>query len=376
MLDPLAEFLGFDKASTPSAPKRLRMPAEWEPMDAVWMSWPTAKGLWADNRHNAEKELAHLIATLCRYAPVNLNCKKQFQPEVSAALRSAQATMERITFHDIPTNDVWCRDHGATFVHDLDKKQLNAVSWTYNGWGGKFPHDLDTDVARNMALSLLIPCISSPLTCEGGALEINSHGVLLTTESVLLNPNRNPDWNRKDIKSELRKQLGASEIVWLKDGLAGDDTDGHIDMLARFFADDGIVTIRRKNSRAPDYRVLEENYEIVSSLRTPHGGRYNIATLPLPDPLTYDDWRYEKVPVSYANFLILNDGVIAPVYGEASADKEAIGLLKELFPHHDVTAVPSRSIIQEGGSIHCLSQQQPRKLSTSHHFETPVRNHI
>lgn len=363
MSDSFTNFLGLD--TQPPKTPALSMPAEWEPMDALWMSFPTAPALWDENRPQAERDLAKLIAVLARYAPVRLNCAQAKQDAVRAWLKQAGAPSERVAFFDIATDDVWCRDHGATFVYEQETRKLAAVNWVYNGWGDKFPHTLDAEVAHAMALATLIPRYDSPLVCEGGALEINSQGALLTTESVLLNPNRNPDWSKKDIEAELRAKLGATEIIWLKDGLSGDDTDGHIDMLTRFFADDGIVTLRAKDDRNPSYHALEENYERLQALRTPTGGHYDIAALPVPEPLTFNQWRYDAVPISHANFLILNEGVIVPTYARDKEDREALGLLRELFPAHEVVGVDAQTIAQEGGAIHCLTQQVPKQQDLS-----------
>lgn len=359
MSDPIASWLSDDAPDQPSSPACLRMPAEWEPMEAVCLSWPVDPALWGEARERAISEFVALLAVLQRYARINLICTESAQESMLECLQNGGVDINALDLFAIRTDDVWCRDHGPTFVLDEKARQMHAVNWIYNGWGEKFPHEWDAKAAQSMALAMLCPRQDSELVCEGGALEINSQGVLLTTESVLTHPKRNPDWSHRDIEAELKEKLGAKEVVWLRAGLDGDDTDGHIDMLTRFYSDEGIVTVRRKQSSAPDYRVLEENYERLKALRTPTGGHYDIACLPLPEPRTLSNWRYSQVPLSYANFLILNAGLIVPAYGNEKEDAYARGLLAELFPKHEIVGTPTRELIREGGAVHCLTQQVP-----------------
>ncbi len=319
-----------------------RMPAEWSEQERVWFSWPLSTHIWPGQREAIETAFAALIAAASRFQPVAINASAEGHGRIREALNKARADLSVISIFDHPTNDVWCRDHGPVFVRHPDSGQLAVTNWGFNAWGGKFsPWDLDNEVPVRIAETLGLPCHDLPLILEGGAIEVDGEGTLITTDSVLLNPNRNPGWTRADYEIILQAALGANRVVWLRDGVANDDTDGHIDNIARFFAPDSVLVVTD-----PAQPVLVENQAVLESAFA------NVVPLSLPET--------SGPPYSYANFLILNDGVLLPVFGQARNDDRAAGILKECFPGRRVVPFDCRLFLEEGGAIHCLSQQQPR----------------
>lgn len=339
----------------------IHWPAEWEKQDAIWFSWPHRTDTWpADKLRQIQQHFAGIISTCSRFQTVCINAAAPLHASISTALQAAKANMEAIRLLDHPTNDVWCRDHGATLVKNLETKQLRAIDWHFNAWGGKFPPwNLDDTIASKMAEYLGCEHLRSPLFLEGGAIEGNGAGTLITTEAVALNPNRNPEWSKRDVENELRRCLGVRDIFWLPSGIEGDDTDGHIDDLTRFVKEDAIVTIVEKNTKDVNYTTLQRNLEILQDLRTTTGSKVEIIQLPMPDPLRADGWRLDTLPASYANFLIINHAVLVPVFNQQKNDDHALGILRECFPDHQVIGHDCRDIVWEGGAIHCISQQQP-----------------
>ena len=341
--------------------EHLHWPAEWEKQERVWFSWPHRADTWpAEKLALIQHQFAHIITTVARFQQVSINAHESLHKGIIKLLASSNCELEKITLHNHPTNDVWCRDHGATFVINKSTNKLRAVDWHFNAWGGKFPPwDLDDAIAEQMAGSMQAEHYRSPLHLEGGAIEGNGSGTLITTEAVALNPNRNPQWSKKDVESELSKALGVTEIFWLPSGIEGDDTDGHIDDLTRFVKEDAIVSIVEKNSKDPNYRILQRNLEMLQDLRTVSGSRVETVELPMPDPLIAENWRLEQLPASYANFLILNEAVLVPTFSQERNDDQALGILGECFPNREVIGIDCRDIVWEGGAIHCISQQQP-----------------
>lgn len=336
-------------------------PAEWEKQDAVWFSWPHRQDTWpAEKLATIQKQFAQLISTISRFQGVAINAHQSLHQVILKLLTISNCELENITLHDHATNDVWCRDHGATFTIDKSTNKLRAVDWHFNAWGGKFPPwDLDDAVAKKMAEATGAEYYRSPLYLEGGAIEGNGAGTLIITEAVALNANRNPEWSKLDVEVELRKALGVTDIFWLPSGIEGDDTDGHIDDLTRFVKDDAIVSIVESNSKDPNYQVLQRNLEMLQDLKTSTGSSVETIKLPMPSPLVAANWRLEQLPASYANFLIINGAVLAPTFSQASNDDRALGILRECFPNREVLGIDCRDIVWEGGAIHCISQQQP-----------------
>lgn len=336
-------------------------PAEWAPQDAVWFSWPHRTDTWpADKLALIQTRFAEIISTTSRFQTTCINASENLHAGIEKKLAGAGADMGNIRLYNHPTNDVWCRDHGATYVINKVSNKLTAIDWHFNAWGGKFPPwDLDDKIASLMAVATEAGRIRSPLYLEGGGIEGNGAGLVITTEAVALNSNRNPEWTKKEVEEELVRTLGAEKIFWLPSGIEGDDTDGHIDDLTRFVSEDVIVSIEEKNTKDPNYQTLQRNLEMLQDLRTVSGSRVETIRLPMPDPLVAEDWRLEMLPASYANFLIINHAVLVPIFNQKKNDATALGILSELFPNREVIGIDCRDIVWEGGAIHCISQQQP-----------------
>lgn len=335
----------------------LRWPAEWEAQEAVWLSWPHRSDLWQGGLESLRRDFTRLCAAIACEAEVRVNASAPLHPDIERRLRGAGAS--RFCLYDHPTDDVWCRDHGPIFVHRRDGG-LQMADWQFNAWGGKFsPWEQDNAIPERMAASLGLPRLASSVVLEGGSIEGNGAGLVLTTEAVLLNPNRNPGLSKEDIEAELRRMLGAKRVFWLGRGIEGDDTDGHIDDMVRFVKEDAVVAIQELDPRSPHYRQVAENNERLEDLRTAAGSRVERIPLPMPAPVCAENWRLEQLPASYANFLIVNDTVIVPVFLQERADDRALGILRECFPGKRVVGLDARRFVVEGGAIHCVTQQQP-----------------
>jgi agmatine deiminase len=280
--------------------------------------------------------------------------------------------MERITFHRIPTNEPWCRDHGPIFLRRGDRwtrlppeperavqregaPPLAVVDWDYNAWGNKYPpFDLDEVVPTRVAEILDVPVFYPRMILEGGSIEVNGAGALLTTESCLLNRNRNPNLSRGEIERCLRDYLGVSNILWLADGIAGDDTDGHIDDLARFVSERTVATVVEEHRDDENYEPLQKNLARLREMKIGEN-KLEVLTLPMPKKRVRQGLR---LPASYANFYIANTCVLVPTFAE-SADEIALSALRECFPTRRVVGIDCRELIWGLGAFHCLTQQQP-----------------
>jgi agmatine deiminase len=276
---------------------------------------------------------------------------------VAARLRAAGAVMENIALPAIPTVDVWMRDYGPTFItREGADRPLAFNDWIFNGWGGKYPsYEQDDAVTKEIASLLNVPVFQQSLVLEGGSIDVNGSGSCLTTEQCLLNRNRNPHLSRAEIERILKDSLGVSQILWLGDGIAGDDTDGHIDDIARFTDPRTIVCALEDDPKDENYAPLRQNYERLLSLRDPRGEKFTIVPLPSPAPVFHDGSR---LPASYANFYIANGVVLAPVFDDANDDR-ALGILRELFPEREVVGLRCNAVVAGLGAIHCVTQQEP-----------------
>ncbi|MFN4943967.1 MAG: agmatine/peptidylarginine deiminase, partial [Akkermansiaceae bacterium] len=257
-------------------------------------------------------------------------------------------------------NDVWCRDHGPIFVKHSTTGEIAITDWEFNAWGGKFaPWDLDNSIPEKVANSLQLPRYNGGMILEGGAIEVNGCGQLLTTEAVLLNPNRNPHLSREQTEGKLRDSLGVTEILWLEKGIEGDDTDGHIDDLARFTNENTILACEEPDTDSPNHQVLAGNMGRLKNFLTPKGKIYDIVPIHLPQACEIPGWRLPVLPASYVNFLILNHAVLVPTFRQSKNDQRALGIIRELFPDREIVPVDCLDLVQEGGTLHCISQQQP-----------------
>ena len=338
------------------------MPAEWQPQTAVWLSWPVD-----DPRHwgGSKKEtiwakFAEIAAVVSRYQTVRINAPGTAHPAILSACNSAKANPANLELYDHPNNDVWCRDHGPIFLKNRETAGLAVSDWEFNAWGGKFaPWDLDDDIPRRIASSLSLPRFEGGMILEGGAIEVNSQGQLLTTEAVLLNPNRNPELAREDIEGKLRDTLGVKEILWLEKGIEGDDTDGHIDDLTRFVSDDAIIACTEPDRSSPNHSALSGNMDRLKDFSTSAGKPFEIIPIHLPQACEIPGWRLPLLPASYVNFLIINHTVLVPTFRQNRNDDRAAGIIRDLFPGREVITIDCLDLVQEGGTLHCISQQQP-----------------
>ncbi len=349
------------------AKSQYTLPAEWEEQAAIWLSWPVNGHIWPGQREAIWQRFAELAAQFSYFEPVKINATGSAHAEIREKLNAARADLTVISLYDHPTDDVWCRDHGAVFLRDGAGK-LVASDWQFNAWGGKFePHDTDNAVAARMAEATGASLISSELILEGGGIESNGAGVLLTTDEVLLNPNRNPQWSREQVEAELRRVLGVGEVFWLARGLDHDDTDGHIDNITRFIGQNAVLTSVNPTimpATAPAFqtqlvdnlRQLRERFETVVELPLPE--QYSLKPNPGAANSTSDGGSDPK-PASYANYALLNDAVIVPSFGQRENDARAAGIIGDCFPGRKVVPFDCRLFLEEGGAVHCLTQHEP-----------------
>jgi agmatine deiminase len=332
-----------------------RMPAEWEPHAATWLSWPRREGIsFPDSFDRVMPVLRALVTALVESEQVCINvCNGAHEAEARQALRGLP--MERMSFHLIPTNEPWCRDHGPIFLtRDRDPK-LAVVDWDYNAWGNKYPpFDLDEVVPTRVAEILRIPVFYPHIILEGGSIEVNGAGALLTTESCLLNKNRNPNLSRDEIEGRLRDYLGVRDIFWLGDGIAGDDTDGHIDDLARFVSERTVVAVVEEDRDDANRKPLQENLARLREMKIGKD-KIDVVTFPMPKRIVREGLR---LPASYANFYIANSCVLVPTFADP-ADESALSILRDLFPGRRIIGIDCRELIWGLGTFHCLTQQQP-----------------
>jgi len=336
------------------------MPAEWVDQDAVWLSWPVDDPRhWGGNkREMIWSKFAEIAAAISQHETVRINAVANNHAAILQACNRAKSVMDRVELFNHPHNDVWCRDHGPIFVKHAQTGEVAITDWEFNAWGGKFaPWNLDNSIPSQIAASLNLRSFAGGMILEGGAIEINGAGQLLTTEAVLLNPNRNPQLCREDIEQKLRDSLGVRDILWLKQGIEGDDTDGHIDDLARFTNTQTILACT--DPSGPNREILAENLHRRHNFLGPNGKAFDIVEIPLPEACEVVGWRLPVLPASYVNFLIVNDGVLVPTFRQARNDDRALGIIRELFPERKVTAIDCLDLVEEGGTLHCISQQQP-----------------
>ncbi|MDR2878004.1 MAG: agmatine deiminase family protein [Chromatiales bacterium] len=338
-----------------------KLPAEWAPQSGVMLTWPRPDSDWEDHLPEAEAALAELTAQISRREQVLISCDDQtHQRHITTLLTTAGADHAAITFQFVPANDVWVRDHGPITVL-ADGKPL-LLDFTFNGWGGKYAAELDNHLTRTLHSAGVFgdtPITSSRFVLEGGSIDSDGEGTLLTTTSCLLGPGRNLGWSRQQIEEELRETLGIDRVLWLKHGwLAGDDTDGHVDMLARFCDANTIAYTACHDAADEHYPELNAMAAELAALRDGDGKPYKLIALPLPAARFNEDGK--RLPASYANFLIINGAVLLPVYDDKNTDAYALAALRAAFPHHEIVAVPALALIRQYGSLHCATMQLPQ----------------
>lgn len=333
-------------------------PAEFAKHSATWLSWPHKEASWPGKIHTIFPVYAEFVKRVAEGELVNINVADEAMKQFAVQqLEKVGADLSMINFFFHPTNDAWCRDHGPAFLINPNAKEKKViVDWGYNAWGDKYPpYDLDDVIPTLIARHYKIPVFHPGIVMEGGSVEFNGKGTLLTTTSCLLNPNRNPQLNQKQIEEYLYNYYGVDHILWLGDGIEGDDTDGHIDDLTRFVNADTVVTVVETNKQDPNFKPLQENLKLLTTLRLESGKQMNIVELPMPAPLIYEGMR---LPTSYANFYISNKYIVVPTFHDKNDDK-ACEILQQCFKDRTVIGLDSTDIIWGLGSFHCLSQQEP-----------------
>ncbi|MDB6018944.1 MAG: agmatine deiminase [Pedosphaera sp.] len=337
-----------------------RMPAEWEPHAATWLTWPRPEGIsFPDKYDTVPPVYAELIRHLVEVEEVNINVwNAEMEAWVRGLLQKNKTPLERVRFHHFPAYEPWCRDHGPIFLlrERGEKKERAVVDWGYNAWGNKYPpFDLDDAIPQHVAQLRQLPLFSPGIVMEGGSIEVNGRGTLLTTEACLLNPNRNPELTKTEIEQYLKDYFGVTHIVWLGDGIVGDDTDGHIDDLTRFVNPTTVVTVVEENRQDANYELLQENLKRLRLARDQEGKPLRVVELPMPGLIEHEG---QRLPASYANFYIANQMVLVPTYRDVN-DAKALAILQKVFPERRVIGVDSTELIWGLGSFHCISQQEP-----------------
>ena len=340
-----------------AAPPAWRWPAEWGPHRATWLAWPHKEASWPGILERIPPLFVEMVRALATGERVEILVRDETDAaNVRSLLEAAAVGMSRVGLHAIPTDDAWIRDHGPTFVTREDPPAIAAVDWGYNAWGGKYPPwDLDVQVAGRIAALLGVERHQGGFILEGGSIDGDGDGTILTTESCLLNPNRNPELTRADIEERLRRFLGARRILWLGDGIVGDDTDGHVDDLTRFVAPGVVVTVVEDDPADENHRVLADNLARLQGMEDARGRSLTVVKLPMPAPVVWED---QRLPASYANFYVANAVVLVPVFADPR-DAEALDTLARLFPGRRVVPIPARDLVWGLGACHCLTQQEP-----------------
>jgi agmatine deiminase len=336
-----------------------RMPAEWEPHEATWLSWPRPDGIsFPDAFDKVQPALAKMVDALADSERININvCDTEHEALVKKILARHRARATHVTFHHIPINEPWCRDHGPVFLTRKDDPKVAILDWDYNAWGWKYPpFDEDDAVPTIIAEKLGLPVYAPGIVLEGGSIDVNGTGSLLTTKSCLLNPNRNPDLKQDEIEQKLRDYLGVKNLLWLGDGIEGDDTDGHIDDLTRFIGQNIVVTVIEEDEEDANYQPLQQNLHLLREMTAEDGSPLEVHTLPMPSRIVRDG---QRLPASYANFYIANKVVLLPTFADTN-DRWANAVLQKAFPDRKVVGIDCRELIWGLGAFHCLTQQQPR----------------
>ncbi len=333
-------------------------PAEFAPHTATWLSWPHKEASWPGKIHTIFPYYSRFIKELTKSEKVCINVNDAaMQAFATGHLQEAGVDLSRVQFFMHPTNDAWCRDHGPAFLINPAAGQKKViVDWNYNAWGGKYPpHDLDDVIPTLIGKALGLPVYYPGIIMEGGSVDFNGKGTVMTSTACLLNPNRNPHLNQQQIEQYLCDYYGVEQVLWVDEGIIGDDTDGHIDDTVRFVNEDTVITVVEENKNDENYELLQHNLKQLKQMRLLNGKQLNIVELPMPDPVFYDD---QRLPCAYANFYIANKAVIVPTYRGAKDDK-ALQIIQSCFPDREVVGIDSTEIIWGLGSFHCLSQQEP-----------------
>jgi agmatine deiminase len=348
-------------AGTP-ADHGFSFPGEWTRHAGTWISWPRPEGISFPGRYQeCIDNIVEVIRVITDFERVHLNVPNiDYEEIVRARLVYRKVPTRRVTFHHIRTNECWTRDHGPAFVVRTRRGRTDAaiVDWGYNAWGGKYPpYDADDAVPTRVAEKLGLPVFYPGIVMEGGAVDFNGAGTVLTTTSCLLNKNRNPHLTKTEIEHYVKAYYGQQHVVWLGDGIAGDDTDGHIDDLARFVNERTVVIGMERDPRDANFKVLRETRRRLERMRDQNGRAFDIVELPMPRPVVY---AQQRLPATYMNFYFVNNALLVPTFGDSRHDAIALDILQRLFSRRNVVGVDCRKLIWGLGAMHCLTQQQPR----------------
>jgi len=339
-------------------------PPEWAPHEGTWLSWPRPEGIsFPDRYHRVPPVLARLVREIAARERAHVIVPNgNYERIVRDTLRAHGCPRRGVVFHRIPTNECWCRDHGPAFV--LRPRRRNArtqaavVDWGFNAWGGKYPPwDADDAVPTEVAKQLGLPVFAPGVVMEGGAVDFNGAGTVLTTTSCLLNRNRNAGLPKAEVERLLKAYYGQRHVVWLGDGIAGDDTDGHVDDLARFVGERIVVTAVEEDPRDANFHVLRDNRRRLARARDQDGRPFTVVELPMPAPVVHQG---ERLPATYVNFYFVNGALLVPTYRDRRHDRQALVVLQRLLPDRTVLGIDCTEIVWGLGAIHCLTQQQPR----------------
>lgn len=333
-------------------------PAEFAPHEATWLSWPHNTESWPGKIETIYPPYVRFIKELTKGELVRINVRdEQMQEFAINHLIKGEVNLDRVQFFLHPTNDAWCRDHGPAFLINPNHKiKKIIVDWDYNAWGNKYPpYDLDDEIPTLVGLEFQLPVYFPGIVMEGGSVDFNGAGTLITSTACLLNKNRNPHLQQAQIEKFLVDYYGVDQILWVEDGIVGDDTDGHIDDTVRFVSENTVLAVVEENKQDENHLILDHNLKLLKGMRLLNGQALEIIELPMPEPLYYND---QRLPASYANFYIANQSVIVPTF-RSDRDDQAMRIIQSCFPGREVVGIDSTDIIWGLGSFHCLSQQEP-----------------
>jgi agmatine deiminase len=333
-------------------------PPEWAKHEATWLSWPHKEESWPGKIDSIYPKYAEFIKYLSLSEKVRINvCDEEMKAFALKHIEQAGADLLQIEFYFNPSNDAWCRDHGPAFLINPKAEQKKViVDWNFNAWGGKYPpFDLDDVIPTKIGAHFNIPVYHPGIIMEGGSVEFNGKGTILTSKSCLLNQNRNSHLSQEEIEQYLKDYYGQEQILWVSDGIVGDDTDGHIDDTVRFVNYNTVLTVIENNLEDENYELLQTNLQELKEMTLLNGEKLNIIELPMPDAVVHEVTR---LPASYANFYISNGHVIVPTYN-CEKDQIALDIIAKCFPDRETVGIDSTDIIWGLGSFHCLSQQEP-----------------
>lgn len=337
------------------------MPAEWRRHQATWLAWPKDPLTWPDRVPLVEDIFLQMMAALAPHETVNLLVDNA-EAEQGVLSRCDFAGAENIRFHQIPTVDSWIRDYGPNFLVDT-KGEWAYNDWIFNAWGNKYQElKQDDSIPARLESFLGVPRFEPGIVMEGGSIEVNGAGVVMTTEQCLLNPNRNPGLNRGEIEEYLREFLGVQKVLWLGEGIVGDDTDGHIDDIGRFVSATTVVCALEEDPADANYKLLQDNLDRLQRATDAKGRAWDIVTLPMPGVVGASNdnspRQLDRLPASYANFYVANHVVLVPIFGHGN-DKRALEIIQSLFPDRRPVGINCEPLVWGMGTIHCVTQQQP-----------------